>query len=167
MSARIPRRSLILAGASALALSACGFRLRGPQEMAFDTVFVGGVGQYSRFGAELRRQIEAAGTTRVVGTPAEAEVRLDILGNERDREILSIAGDGSVREYQIDRILVYRIRDKAGNELVPPTQLRTRREYDFDDAQIIAKQREEALLFEDMERDLMQQLVRRLAAVRP
>src|SRR5690606_22032876 len=100
MSARIPRRSLILAGASALALSACGFRLRGPQEMAFDTVFVGGVGQYSRFGAELRRQIEAAGTTRVVATPAEAEVRLDILGNERNREILSIAGDGSVREYQ-------------------------------------------------------------------
>ncbi|AUN94274.1 LPS-assembly lipoprotein LptE [Pseudazoarcus pumilus] len=162
------RRRLFLAALAAPALaSGCGFRLRGPQKMAFATVHVGGVSPYSRFTAELRRQIEAAGTTRVVSTPDEAEVRLDVLSNERDREILSIAGDGSVREYQIDRILVYRIRDQAGNELVPPTRLQTRREYDFDDAQIIAKQREEALLFEDMERDLMQQLVRRLAAVRP
>lgn len=167
MSARNRRRLFLAALAAPVLAAGCGFRLRGPQKMAFETVYVGGVGQFSRFGADLRREIEAAGTTRAVSTPGEAEVRLDILSNDRNREILSIAGDGSVREYQIDRILVYRIRDQAGNELVPPTRLQTRREYDFNDAQIIAKQREEVLLFEDMERDLMQQLVRRLAAVRP
>lgn len=167
MPATNPRRSLLLAGVAALALSGCGFKLRGPQAMRFQTIYLGGIDPYSPFGQELRRQIEANGTTRVVGTPGEADVRLEVLRNDRDREVLSISGGGAVREYQIDRMLVFRVLDKAGNERLPATMIRARREYDFDDSQAIAKQREEALLFADMDRDLMQQLIRRLAAVRP
>src|SRR5690606_2908530 len=116
---------------------------------------------------QLRREIEASGTTTIVATAAEADVRLEILRNERDREILSLSGAGTIREYQLDQTIVFRVLDRAGNERFPATALRARREYDFDDAQAIAKQREEILLFNDMERDLLQQLMRRLATVRP
>lgn len=167
MPVRHRRRHFILAALAApLALAGCGFKMRGPQPMRFSTIHLG-VDPYSPFGAELRREIEASGSTRVVDTPAEADVRLDIIKNDQDREILSLAGDGSVREYQISRSIVFRVRSRAGRDLIPASTISARREYDFNDAQIIAKQREETLLFRDMERDLMQQLVRRLAALRP
>src|SRR5690606_40782519 len=67
-------------------------------------------------------------------------------------EILSIAGDGSVREYQINRILVYRIRHSDGRTLVEPTALRAQRDYNYDDDLALAKQREADLLYEDIDR---------------
>ncbi|HLW04722.1 MAG TPA: LPS assembly lipoprotein LptE [Azoarcus sp.] len=158
------RRRLLLA-TLALPLAGCGFRLRGPQTMAFETLSISGIPEHSKFAADMRREIEAGGSTRIVSTPEEAEVHLEILNNRRARSILSIAGDGSVREYQINRFLVYRIRHRDGRILAEPTTLRARREYNYDDEQTLAKQREEDLLYEDMERDLLQQLVRRLAAV--
>lgn len=158
------RRRILLA-TLALPLAGCGFRLRGPQTMAFETLYISGIPEHSKFSADMRRGIEAGGSTRIVSTQEEAEVHLEVLNNRRTRSILSIAGDGSVREYQINRFLVYRIRHQDGRILVEPTTLRARREYNFDDEQTLAKRREEDLLYEDMERDLLQQLVRRLAAV--
>lgn len=166
MPATHSRRSFVLASLAMTALAGCGFKMRGPQPLRFKTIHLG-MDPYSPFAIQLRREIEASGTTTIVATPAEADVRLDILRNERNREILSLSGAGTIREYQLDQTIVFRVLDRAGNERFPATALRARREYDFDDAQAIAKQREEILLFNDMERDLLQQLMRRLATVRP
>lgn len=165
MPATNTRRSLILAGLSALTLSACGFKLRGPQALPFKTIHLGSLNNF--LGGELRRQIEYSGTTKVVQNPADAEVRLDILRNDRNREILSLRADGAVREYELERSLVFRVLDQKGNERLPASIIRARREYSFDDSLILSANREEALLFEDMDRDIMNQLVRRLAVVRP
>lgn len=165
MPATNTRRTLLLAGLSALSLSACGFKLRGPQPLPFKTIYVGEL--YHVLGGELRRQIELSGTTTVVQRIEDAEVRLDIQRNDRNREILSLAADGSVREYDLERTLVFRVLDQAGNERLPASIIRARREYEFSDTQVLSKQREENLLFDDMDRDIITQLVRRLAAVRP
>jgi LPS-assembly lipoprotein len=37
----------------------------------------------------------------------------------------------------------------------------------FDETQVLAKESEEALLYRDMQADLVQQIMRRLAAVKP
>jgi LPS-assembly lipoprotein len=37
----------------------------------------------------------------------------------------------------------------------------------FDETQVLAKESEEALLYRDMQADLVQQIMRRLAALRP
>jgi len=42
-----------------------------------------------------------------------------------------------------------------------------KREFNFDDSQVLAKEQEEALLFRDMQADLVDQLIRRLAAANP
>ena len=57
--------------------------------------------------------------------------------------------------------------DREGRSLVPPTTLSARREYTFDDSQALGKEQEEALLYRDMQADLLQQLMRRLAAANP
>ncbi|HRP23710.1 MAG TPA: LPS assembly lipoprotein LptE [Thauera sp.] len=166
LSPGLPRRRLLLAGGGlgALLLSGCGFRLRGPQALDFATVHINTPAQ-TELGAQLRRQIATSGTTTVVEDAAAAEARLQILANSRGREILSLTGAGKVREYQLTQTLRFQLIDKDGRSLLPPTNLSARREYTFDDSQVLGKEQEEALLYRDMQADLVQQLMRRLAVV--
>lgn len=50
---------------------------------------------------------------------------------------------------------------------MPPGSIEMVRDLTYDDSNILAKQQEEALLWRDMENDLVQQLMRKLAAVKP
>ena len=160
------RRLLGSALAATVALlSGCGFHLRGPQALDFATVHIN-VPEQSEFGAQLRRLIATTGTTRVEEDAARAEARLQILANDRGREILSLTGAGKVREYQLVQSLRFQLLDRAGKALIPPTGLSARREYTFDDSQVLGKEQEEALLSRDMQNDLVQQLMRRLGAAR-
>ena len=160
------RRLLGSALAATVALlSGCGFHLRGPQALDFATVHIN-VPEQSEFGAQLRRLIATTGTTRVEEDAARAEARLQILANDRGREILSLTGAGKVREYQLVQALRFQLLDRAGKALIPPTNLSARREYTFDDSQVLGKEQEEALLYRDMQNDLVQQLMRRLGAAR-
>jgi LPS-assembly lipoprotein len=157
------RRGAIAALFAAFALASCGFHLRGPQPLAFSSLYVG-ANQYSDLGSALRRQVILSGTTTVEEDEAKAEARLQILVNERTREILSLTATGKVREYELEQRIRFRLVNQAGDELLPPTNLIARREYTFNDELILGKEQEEALLFRDMEADLVQQLMRRLAA---
>ena len=153
---------LLLAGG----LSACGFRLRGAQPLPFATLHLG-VDTNSEFGQALARKVGTSGTTVAVTDPAQADARLEILGNQRSREILSLSAAGKVREYQLFQTLSFRVVDRNGEELLAPVTLHSRREYNFDDTRVIAKEREEALLFRDMEAELLQQMMDRLATLSP
>ncbi len=155
----------IVCALTATALAGCGFKLRGPQPLPFSRLHVG-VDPNTPFGAAIRRQILTSGTTEVVEERGEADARLEILRNVRSREILSLSSAGKVREYQLLQTITFRVIEPAGKELLPATSVSARREYTFDDSQIIAKQQEEALLYNDMENDLLQQIMRRLAAIR-
>lgn len=160
-------RRLFLAYALATAaagLTGCGFRPRGPRPLPFATLYIG-ADPNSGFGAALRRQIATTGTTITVEEAPQAEARLDILRNSRTQDILSLSSAGKVREFQLVQTLTFRVVDRAANELIPATSISVRREYSFDDAQVIAKEQEEALLWRDMENDLLQQLMWRLAAI--
>ncbi len=158
--ARHARFALLALGIAALA--GCGFHLSGPQTLAFSTVHVD-ASQYSSLGIALRRQIALSGSTTVEEDAARAETKLQILANNRSREILSITATGKVREYELVQTLRFRLVDHADNELIPPATLSARREYTFSDELILGKEQEEALLYNDMESDLVRQLMRRLA----
>lgn len=144
-------------------LAGCGFHLSGPRPLAFSTVHIG-MSEYTSLGTALRRQIALSGSTTVEKDPARAEVRLQILANNRGREILSLTPTGTVREYELTQTLRFRLVDRDGSELIPPSVLSVRREYTFSDDLILGKEQEEALLYTDMEKDLVRQLMRRLAA---
>lgn len=163
-----PTRRLLLAATCllGLALAGCGFHLRGAQNMDFATIDISGSGAQSELGSILRREIGTTDSTKVVSDPAQADVRLMILSNNREREILSLTGRGKVREYQLVQRVRFQLLDKTGATLVPPTEVLVRREYTFDDTEVLGKSQEEALLYRDMQNDLVQQLMRRLAAAK-
>jgi LPS-assembly lipoprotein len=159
------RRTFVTALLAAATLGACGFQLRGPRPMPFAKIYLQ-INQYSEFAANLKRQIHATGNTEVVDTPAEAEVVMFVLRDDREKIILSLNSAGTVREYQLRRNFSFRLADKAGKELMPYNQITVNRDISFNDSQVLAKEQEETLLYRDMDNDVVQQIIRRLAAAK-
>ena len=165
---QLSRRHLLTAAGALAAshlLAGCGFHMRGPQPLAFATIYLG-TSENTGLGAQLARQVRTSGSTEVVGDPAQADVRLQILRDTFAREILSLTGAGKVREYQLTREFAFQLVDRDGAVLIPPTLLTAQRDYTFQDERILAKEQEEDLLLADMQNEIVRQLMRRLAAVR-
>jgi LPS-assembly lipoprotein len=151
----------------ALVLSACGFQLRGSYNLPWETLSVNGLPENNELYFQIRRNIESSSQTRLVTNPKEAQAILQVLRDTQHKSILSLSAKGLVREFQLTRTFSYRIVDAAGKEIVPPSQIILQREMTFDDQQIFAKEAEEVLIVREMQTDLVQQLLRRLAAVKP
>ena len=107
------------------------------------------------------------GDTKVVTEADQAQARFDVLSESRGKAILSLNSQGRVREYLLTYTLVFRVRDKSGAELLGPTEINLKRSITFNETEVLAKETEEALLYRDMQTDLVQQILRRLAAIKP
>jgi len=156
-----------MAGAIAAAqfAAACGFQLRRAAQFQFRTIYVG-FPPGSLTHVEFNRQMRVNDGVALVDRPEAAEVRLEVLQEFREKETVSFSSTGRPREYQLRLTFAFRLTDREGDELIPPTQLLLRREITTTDDQLIAKEQEEAGLFRRMHADLAEQLVLRLAAVR-
>lgn len=149
----------------AVSLAACGFQLRGVTALPFESLYVDGGGNPT-LAAEISRAIRTGTQTRLADRAADAQAVLQILGAEREKRILSLSGAGRVREYQLLYRVKFRLIDKDNRELSPALPIELRRDMSYDDAQVLAKAQEEALLYRDMQSDALMQLMRRLAAAK-
>ncbi|KAB8062331.1 hypothetical protein GCN74_00600 [Janthinobacterium sp. FT14W] len=162
----------MLAIALTLLLSACGFHLRGSNGsfmLPFATMYIG-LPDTSPLAIGLKRYIRAIGSTEVVNTKDGADAVLEVLSDperNRTKTILSLNKNGRVQEYQLGYSINFRVLDKAGNQLLAPTTISLVRPITFDESQVLAKETEEAALYRDMRNDLVQQIMRRLAAIKP
>ena len=147
-------------------LAACGFQLRGSTELPFRTLWVG-FSDASPLGTEFKRYIRSGTSTRLVDDADASEARLEVLGESRDKEILSLNANGRVREYSLFYTFVFKVDDGKGRDFIPPTRITLRRNISVNENTQLAKEAEENLLYRDMQSDLVQQLLRRLAAVKP
>ncbi|MFP5392323.1 MAG: LPS assembly lipoprotein LptE [Gammaproteobacteria bacterium] len=160
---------LLAAVALAGLMSACGFQLRGADgsfNLPFNAIYLS-FGETSALGTELRRNLRAGDKVQVVTDAAKADALFDVLSETRGKTILSLNSQGRVREYMLTYTLVFRVRDNKGNELLPATEISLRRPITFTESQVLAKESEEVLLYRDMQTDLVQQIMRRLAAIKP
>lgn len=165
------RRAALALGLTVL-LSACGFHLRGSNGsfmLPFATMYIG-LPDTSPLAIGLKRYIRAIGSTEVVSTKDGADAVLEVLSDperNRTKSILSLNKNGRVQEYQLGYSINFRVLDKAGNQLLAPTTISLVRPITFDESQVLAKETEEAALYRDMRNDLVQQIMRRLAAIKP
>lgn len=166
IAARLPDcASLLAAAAFALIVTGCGFEMRGAAQLPFKTIWLG-ASEKSPLGVELRRQIRAGTTTQLAEKADGAEARLEILGETRDKEILSLNSAGRVREYNLFYRVHFHVTDSQGNTLIEPTQIELVRDISVNENTILAMEIQEEQLFRDMQIDAAQQLLRRLSAAR-
>jgi len=146
-----------------LVTAACGFQLRGQATLPFETLYVA-LPDISPLGIELKRNIIAGTRTKLVRNPAEAQATLSVTSEERGKTILSFDTSGQVREFQLRYRLSFRVRDARGRDYLPQSEIRLTRDISYSNTQVLAKESEELLLFRDMQSDMVQQILRRLAA---
>lgn len=146
-----------------LLLGACGFHLRGSLDFPFSSIYLG-VDPYSNFAIALKREISYGGKTQVVDRPEDAEVRMQVVAQAKEKDILSLNAQGTVSLYRLRQRFSFRLVDKTGHEITSLSDIVINRDVSFRDAAALAKEQEETLLYEEMEADLIQQLMRRLAA---
>ncbi len=159
-----PNRRTFLAAAAPLALSACGFKLRGAPDFSFKTIAIGSA-EASSLGNELKRSIASGGAVQVLPV-AQAQVVLDVLTDQREKVVVGLNASGQVREFQLRIRFRFRLRTPDGKELIPSTELLQQRDISFNESAVLSKEAEENLLYRDMQTDIVQQLMRRLAAIK-
>jgi LPS-assembly lipoprotein len=156
------RRLILLSSA---AVAGCGFQLRRTPEMAFSRLALVGFAVRSPMERDLRqvlgRQLE------IVPSPAQAQVVLRALADERQRVVVASTAASQVREIQLRVRLVFRLESGAGRELAPAAELMQMRDLSTNETLALAKEQEEAQILRDMQSDLVQQVLRRLAAIKP
>ena len=157
------RKILLLA--LALAVAGCGFRMRGTAEVPFESLYVPGA--TAGIALDLKRNLQAGTRARVVDDPKTADAVLLFIEESRQKEILSLTSAGRVREFQLRYRVGFRVHNGKGTDFVPPSTIQLTRDVTFNDTEILAKEQEEQLLFRDMQTDMVQQIMRRLATAKP
>ncbi|HEX2605185.1 MAG TPA: LPS assembly lipoprotein LptE [Oxalicibacterium sp.] len=154
---------------STVVLSACGFKLRGSvlgQNLPFKSIYID-VPATSSLGSELRRNVRGSGELTVTETPKDAEAILKVLSETRAKTILSLNSQGRVREYGLNYTVVISVQDNKKADLLAPTTISLKRDISYNENQVLAKESEEAMLYQDMQSDAVQQILRRVAAIKP
>ena len=162
-------RTAAAASAGALLLPACGFRLRGAPQFGFRSLYIQAhAGQ--ALARELTRSLQDTPNLRLITDPAQqpqAEALLELLSENRERVVVGLSSAGQVRELQLRLGLRFRLRGAQGQELIAETLLQQQRDISYNEALALSKEDEEQMLMRNMQTDLVQQLLRRLAAVKP
>ncbi|NBY26493.1 MAG: hypothetical protein EB007_09230 [Betaproteobacteria bacterium] len=159
------RRALLaLIPPAGLAVAGCGFKLRGSQNYGFERIAVlpnpGGP-----LLTELRRSLANAVTVLPAEAPlSQAQVVLDLLQEQREKIVVGVNASGQVREFQLRLRVRFKLRTPQGQELIGPSDISQQRDISFNESAVLAKEAEEGLMYRDMQSDIVQQLLRRLAA---
>lgn len=145
-----------------LGLIACGFHLRGANQFEYKSIFIKGNTQINK---PLVKAL-AANNIQVVAEQSQAELQLELIKEESEKRILSLSGDGVVREYELYYRIHYRTKPTTEALWSQPQTMEARRDFSYSDANLLAKQGEEKRLNENMRSDVLNGLMRRLAALK-
>ena len=145
-----------------LLVSACGFQLQTraelPPEMQRTRLEV--QAPDSEFARRLEVHLEQNGV-KVVTALGDAAI-LEVPLNRTRKEIQSIGDNARVREFLVRHTVQFRLLDSEGKEMIPLQTFEQSRVYQFNEQDILAAERENEFLRDDLADSLARMVVRRL-----
>ena len=152
----------------ALQLGGCGFQPRGAGMSHLNGVpsplFIAGVARYSDLYRELDLQLTAAGV-ELTTDPAASASTLVISRWDRDSRVLSVDSRNKAVEYELDEVVSFALRSSTGEELLATQNERVMRIQYRPPESLLGATRESEVLSGDMRRELVERIIRRLAAL--
>lgn len=152
------------------ALSACGFHLRGkesvqlPAELRSLRVVTSDRTAYPPLLIEMRNALRSQAGVELVSADAAAPT-LTLFAESSSSDPV-VGSTAYATAYILSYKVSFSLKDAAGREAVAKSTVRVQREYDADRTQnVIAKEKEADFLRAEMQRDAVQQILRRLASV--
>ena len=146
-----------------LLLAGCGFHLRTwDLGTSLDSARVE-AGQRHALAAPLRRVLSQSGVSEA--DEGESQIVVKLLDQRRNRRSVSVTGQARAAEYETTLEVRYQVYGADGAELIPPRWVRSERVFRVDRDNIVGNSEEQALLEQEMQNDLIQQILRSLVAV--
>ncbi|HAL43324.1 MAG TPA: hypothetical protein DCQ72_04965 [Methylophilaceae bacterium] len=144
-------------------ITSCGFHMRGMTEISFKTISL--EGKELSFTKNLKKILNSNKVAIVL--PSEnPELRVELIGEESEKRILSLSGQGLVREYEIFYRVRYRIKTTESETWSQENTLETRRDFTFSDANLIGKEEEERQLNESMRNEAISNLFNQIQLIK-
>jgi LPS-assembly lipoprotein len=164
------RRFVLLAALGVL--SSCGFHLRGTGKVemspVFSTLRIMVEGNQQQNDPLLVAMKNALRTQTDVQIEDTGDAPLLVLYGERsDSQVLSVSSTGKADEYLLKYEVSFRLTGKDGKEVAESQTIRVQRDHAFDRLNVLSKEREEQELRREMQRDAVQQILRRLSRIAP
>ena len=138
-----------------LMITSCGFHLRGMTEISFKTVSL--EGKELSFTKNLKKTL-ASNKVAIVLPTENPELRVELLSEESEKRILSLSGQGLVREFEIFYRVRYRVKTVDSETWSQENILETRRDFTYSDSNLIGKEEEERQLNESMRNEAITNL---------
>ena len=167
-------------GVLAVAVTGCGFKLRQAPKFAFQTLLAS-LPDSSPLRRELKVALLNAGVTVLDAMPvvnanaaaapgatpvAAPDAVLEILTDQREKSVVGSTAAGQVREFQLRVRFRFRLSTPRGKVLIEDSEVLLQRDISYSETIALSKLEEEAEMYKDMQTDVVQQVLRRLAAVR-
>lgn len=161
---------LLLLATCYLLLVSCGFHLRGTGKVEMPSPL--SVLQVRVEGNLLQNNPLLVAMENALRTQTDVQIqesgdapRLMLYGEQSDSRVLSVTSTGKVDEYLLKYEVSFRLMDADNNLLSKPQTVKVQRDYQFDRLNVLAKEREEQELRREMQRDAVQQILRRLSRI--
>jgi LPS-assembly lipoprotein len=151
---------LAIAVSTVAQLGGCGFQLRGQTALPFTAAYVVAP-ETSNVATALRRSLSSQ--QKLAQSLDTAPVRITLDKESFSKNILALSSGGKVREYRLEYHIQLTVTNVAGLILVEPTEIHLSNDFSYTDAQVLAKEAEEASLNRSMEQDALRQILRRLS----
>lgn len=162
-------RRRLLAAVLAIPLAGCGYQLRGSlpeSQLPFESVYLD-TASGTPLERDLRTALRAQRTARLVDDPKAAAISLRVLDDKRERKVLTLNAQGQVREFSLTYRIRYEVADRDNRKLLQPAEIALQAILSYSESQVLAKEQEEKLIFDDLRRDAVSQIMRQLARIKP
>lgn len=149
----------------ALLLGACGFHLQGRQPLPaqFAYTYVDTKDEQTDFVQDLRKALIAS-KVNVIRTKGSSGAIITVHDDELTERILSVSAQNIPTEYELTYEVTFSVVSE-GKTLIDKEEISASRDISFDEAQLLAKEREQEILRAALARDLVALVMRRLAAL--
>ena len=136
-----------------LILNSCGFQLRKPLDLDYQSYAI--TGDSSGLSKLIHKQLSFAKIKD--NKDGSADLIIEIMNNNFEKRILSLAGNGQVGEFELIQTIEYRF--KSNGQWSEPRRLEAIREYTYDPTLYNAAAAEEIYLKDSMVEQLSRSLI--------
>ena len=110
---------------------------------------------------ELKRALKA-NNIELVGAADSADYQIKLLDAQKSRRTSALNPSARAAQYQISQAVDYFVVDNQGIQVIPPTTASAETTYNFNELDILAAQSEETLLHNNLRKEIVRQILRRL-----
>ena len=146
-----------------LIISSCGFHMRGMTEISFKTISL--EGKELRFTKNLKKVLNS-NKVAIVSSTENPELRVELLSEESEKRILSLSGQGLVREFEIFYRVRYRVKTIDSEIWSQENIIETRKDFTYSDSNLIGKEEEERQLNEAMHNEAITNLFNQIQLIK-